>query len=152
MAIGLLRATATHALVLTSSFVYMLCGENDTGLHIYMLNLYHVFCSVFDVRYGQHESWLCAILAAACTATGYAGTAGSCTCAAGYEGTVTYDVATGATSGCTGKRIYQVVYTRHNPSWIVFSGLFLFFRVCWRCMWARVSLVGYMQKCACVTW
>ena len=42
-------------------------------------------------------------VAAECNTIGYTGEAGACTCAAGYEGTVTYDVATGATGGCTGQ-------------------------------------------------
>ena len=35
-----------------------------------------------------------------CSSTGYSGTAGSCTCAAGYYGTVTYSVY-GVLGGCT---------------------------------------------------
>merc|ERR1719183_2534494 len=45
---------------------------------------------------GAKTTWCAAI---ACTATGYAGTAGSCTCASGYSGTVTYSG--GAPTGCT---------------------------------------------------
>ena len=76
-------------------------GEWHRIVHLYVSCL----LLVFDVRYGQHDCWLCVFVDAACTTIGYTGTAGSCTCADGYAGTVTYDVATGATSGCTGKRI-----------------------------------------------
>ena len=51
LANGLLRATATHALVLTSSFAFVY-GENGTELHMYVLNLNRVFC-LFNVRQGH---------------------------------------------------------------------------------------------------
>ena len=44
LANGLLRATATRALVLFFAFVARVCmGQNGTGLHIYMLELVFSF-------------------------------------------------------------------------------------------------------------